>query len=160
MFLLGFPGGASSKEPACQSRRQDIVSVPGWGRPPGGGHGNPLQYSCLANPMDRGAWRATVHGVAKSWTRPHNLARTHMCATGFLPFSPCLGHIHDVWHSRGHFVTLRMEPNSKYAEQKGLGGPDDALELSHLPWEYLTSWTCENRPLFYLSHYFPGLCYL
>ena len=41
-------------------------SVPGSGRSPGGGHGNPLQYSCLENLMDRGAWRATVHGVAKS----------------------------------------------------------------------------------------------
>ena len=39
--------------------------IPGLGRSPGGGHGNPLQYSCLENPMDRGAWRATVHGVAK-----------------------------------------------------------------------------------------------
>ena len=44
-------------------------SVSGWGRSPGGGHGNPLQYSCLENPMDRGAWWATVHRVAKSWTQ-------------------------------------------------------------------------------------------
>ena len=87
-----------------------------------------------------------------------NLACMHMCTACFLPFSPCLEHIHDVWHSRGHFVTLRMEPNSKYTEQKGLGVPHDALELSHLSWEYLNSWTCENRPLFYLSHCFPGLC--
>jgi len=43
--------------------------IAGWGRCPGEGHGNPLQYSCLENPMDRGAWRATVHGVAKSRTR-------------------------------------------------------------------------------------------
>ena len=43
--------------------------IPGLGRAPGGGHGNPLQYSCLENPMDRGAWRATVHGVTKSWTQ-------------------------------------------------------------------------------------------
>ena len=46
-----------------------LGSIPGLGRLPGGGHGNPLQYSCLENPMDRGAWWATVHGVAKSWTR-------------------------------------------------------------------------------------------
>ena len=39
--------------------------IPGWGRSPGGGHGNPLQYSCLENPMGRGAWQATVHGVAR-----------------------------------------------------------------------------------------------
>ena len=44
-------------------------SVSGFGRFPGGGNGNPFQYSCLENPMDRGAWRATVHGVAKSQTR-------------------------------------------------------------------------------------------
>ena len=45
---------------------RDTGLIPGSGRSPGGGHGNPLQYSCLENPMDRGAWRATVHGVAKS----------------------------------------------------------------------------------------------
>ena len=43
--------------------------IPGLGRTPGGGHGNPLQYSCLENPMDRGAWWATVHGVTKSQTQ-------------------------------------------------------------------------------------------
>ena len=48
----------------------DSGSIPGWGRSPGGGHGNPLQYSCLENPTDRGAWRATVHRVSKSRTRP------------------------------------------------------------------------------------------
>ena len=48
---------------------RDLGSVPGLERSPGGGHGNPLQYSCLENPMDRGAWWAAVHRVAKSWTR-------------------------------------------------------------------------------------------
>ena len=48
----------------------DTGSIPGSGRSPGGGHGTPLQYSCLENPMDRGAWRATVQGVVKSRTRP------------------------------------------------------------------------------------------
>ena len=47
----------------------DMGLIPGSGRCPGGGHGNPLQYSCLENPMDRGAWRAAVHGVTKSWTQ-------------------------------------------------------------------------------------------
>ena len=47
----------------------DMSSIPGLGRFPGGGHGHPLQYSCLENPMDGRAWRATVHGVAKSQTR-------------------------------------------------------------------------------------------
>jgi len=47
----------------------DAGSIPGWGRFPVGGNGNPLQYSCLENPMDRGAWRTRVHGVMKSWTQ-------------------------------------------------------------------------------------------
>ena len=47
----------------------DVGLIPGWGRSPGEGNGNPLQYSCLENPMDGGAWQATVHGVTKSWTR-------------------------------------------------------------------------------------------
>ena len=47
----------------------DAGSIPGPGRSPGGGHGNPLQYSCLGNPMERGAWQGTVHGVTKSWTQ-------------------------------------------------------------------------------------------
>ena len=49
--------------------------IPGWGRSPEGGNGDPFQYSCLENPMDRGAWRATVHGVAKSRTRLSDLAQ-------------------------------------------------------------------------------------
>ena len=62
-----FLGDASGKEPACQcSRHTDMGSIPGPGRSPGEGNGNPLQYSCLENPMDRGAWRATVHEAPKS----------------------------------------------------------------------------------------------
>ena len=63
---LGFPGGSDGKESACNLG--DLGSIPGLGRSPGGGHSNPLQRSCLENPMDRRAWWATVHGVAKSWT--------------------------------------------------------------------------------------------
>ena len=60
-------GGASSKElPANVGDIRDAVLVPGSERSSGGGHGNPLWYSCLENPMDRGTWRATVHKVAKS----------------------------------------------------------------------------------------------
>ena len=61
---MGFLGGSDSKESACNAG--DLWSIPGLGRFPGGGHGNPLQYSCLENPTDRGACWATVHGVAES----------------------------------------------------------------------------------------------
>ena len=54
---------------------RDVGLIPGSGRAPGGGHGNPLQYSCLENPLDRGAWRATVHRVAKSQTQLSDLAQ-------------------------------------------------------------------------------------
>ena len=65
----GFPGDSVVKNPPVNAGDiGDSSSVPGWGRCPGGGHDNPLQYSCLANPMDKGAWQATVHGVAKRWT--------------------------------------------------------------------------------------------
>ena len=62
----GFFGGSDGKESACIVK--DVGSIPGSGRFPGEGNGNPLQYSCRKNPMDRGAWWATVHGVAKSQT--------------------------------------------------------------------------------------------
>ena len=64
-FVMGFAGGSEVKESACNAG--DLGSVSGMGRSSGGGHGNPLQYSGLENPMDRGAWWAAVHGVAKSW---------------------------------------------------------------------------------------------
>ena len=65
--VKGFPDGSDGRESACSAGEWDLI--PGSGRSPGGGHGNPLQCSCLENPMDRGAWRATVHGVAKSRTQ-------------------------------------------------------------------------------------------
>ena len=68
--VMGFPGGSDGEEPTCDTG--DPGSVPGLGRSPGEGHGNRLQYSCLGNPMDRGAWWAIVHGVTKSQTRPNN----------------------------------------------------------------------------------------
>ena len=68
--LMGFPGGSGSKESACNAG--DLGSIPGLGRSPGGGHVNPLQYSCLENPMDRGAWWTTVNGFTKSQTRLNN----------------------------------------------------------------------------------------
>ena len=73
---LGFPGGSEVKAPA--SNEGDLGLIPGSGRSPGEGNGNPLQYSCLKNPMDRGAWGATVHGVAKSQTRLSDFTSLHL----------------------------------------------------------------------------------
>ena len=70
----------SAKEFACSARAAgDAVTVPEWGRSPRGGPGNPLQYSCLGNPRDGGAWWATIHRVAKSQTRMKRLSmHTHI----------------------------------------------------------------------------------
>ena len=67
VMLQGFPGGSEVKASACNAG--DPGSIPGSGRSPGEGNGNPLQYSYLENPMDGGAWWATVHEAAKSQTR-------------------------------------------------------------------------------------------
>ena len=63
LAVRNFPGGLDSKESACNAG--DVGSVPGSERSPGEGNGNPSQSSCLGNPTERGAWQATVHGVAK-----------------------------------------------------------------------------------------------
>ena len=63
MYILGFPGGSDGRKSACNAR--DPGLIPGLGRSPGEENGNPLQYFCLGNPMDRGAWRATSMGVTE-----------------------------------------------------------------------------------------------
>ena len=66
---LGFPGGSVVKNPPANAGdAEDSVSISGSGRSPGGGNGNPFQYSCLENPVDKGAWWVTVHGVTKNQT--------------------------------------------------------------------------------------------
>ena len=69
---MGFPGGSDGKESACNSG--DLALIPGSGRSPGEENRYPLQYSCLENPMDRGAWQAAIHSVKKSRTRLKGLS--------------------------------------------------------------------------------------
>ena len=85
----GFPGGSEVKRSACNAG--DLGLIPGLGRSPGEGNGNPLQYSCLENPMEGRAWQATVHGVAKSWTRLSYFTSLHFSccrarALGYMGF--------------------------------------------------------------------------
>ena len=75
----GFSGGACGKESACNAGdARDVGSVPVLGRSPGAGNGHCVWCSCLENPMDRGAWRATVHRVAQSQIRLSDLAQRHI----------------------------------------------------------------------------------
>ena len=77
--------------PASAGDSRDAGSIPGSGRSPGGGLGHPLQYSCLENPIDRGAWQAIVHGVAKSQKRLRVCVGTHNAMIPFIlpPFEQC-----------------------------------------------------------------------
>ena len=83
---VGLPGGTEVKNSHANARNaREVDSIPGSERFPGEGNGNPLQYSCLVNSMDRGAWWATVHGVAKSHTQLSTHATYYICAQKSLP---------------------------------------------------------------------------
>ena len=95
MFLSvlrgGLPWWLSGKESVCNAG--DLGLIPGLGRAPGEGNGNPFQYSCLGNPMDRGAWRAAVRGVTKSQAQLSTKQQPPLLGRGFLegPWSPGCG---------------------------------------------------------------------
>ena len=96
----------------------DLGSIPGWGRAPGEGNGNPLQCSCLENPMDRGAWRATVHAVAKSWTRLRDFTFTSITAMVFpVDFKLWCQRIlwRVSWAARRSNLLIQKEINPKYS---------------------------------------------
>ena len=100
---VGFPGGLDGKESTCNVG--DLCSIPGLGRSPRGGYGNPLQYSCLENPMDGGAWRATVHGVKKSdmteWLS--TITHVNMASVLFIQFVFLeLYTAHVLWNGEGN----------------------------------------------------------
>ena len=77
VIVLESPGGSNGKESTCNAG--DLGSIPGSGRSPRGGNGNPLQYSCLEDSMDRGAWQTAVHRIAKSQTRLGDYTFTLLC---------------------------------------------------------------------------------
>ena len=84
---MGFPGGSDGKESACNAR--DAGLIPGLGRSPGEGNGYPLQYSCLENPMGRGAWWAAIYGVAQSRTQLKRLSSSSsICISEVIDISP------------------------------------------------------------------------
>ena len=116
---VGLPVGTRGKEPTCQSRRHKRRGFHPWpGRFPGGGHGNPLQYSCLENPVDRGAWWATAHRVTK------NRTHTHIPPQGWLSMP-------QEAPSNGNVLTF-------------VGKPAGSPPLTHC-WESLLAWV-PRRP--------------
>ena len=96
--------------PANAGDLRDAGLIPGWGRSPGGGNGSPLQYPCLENPMDRGAWLAAVHGVAQSQTRLSNLAPRLLGQPmhSILAVMPRLTTLGQTWSWRAELVTRQQ----------------------------------------------------
>ena len=124
LCLSGFPCSSVSKESACTA--EDAGSIPGLGRYPGEGNGNPVKCSCLENPMDRGTWRTTVHGVARV---RHSLATKpplplylssiplyfshmffiHLYTHGALGLLSCLGYFKNVAVKIGVHIFFKLE---------------------------------------------------
>ena len=100
MKILGFTGGSEAK--ASASNAGDLGWIPGSGKSPGEGNGNPLQYSCLENSIDGGAWWTTVHGVAKSWTQLSDFTFTLMRTARFIYM--CFNSVFCVVIFDGHFA--------------------------------------------------------
>ena len=116
---VGLPRWLSGKESTCQAG--DAGSIPGLGRSPGERNGNPLQYSCLGNPMDEGAWQTIVHGVAKSQTGLSNWITTLTPNSQAIPSPPCR-----EFHNLGAESWL-LEYNVKGKSQR----PESSSQNSH-----------------------------
>ena len=112
---MGFPGDPEVKASACNE--EDLGTIPGSGRSPGKGNGNPLQYSCLENPMDGGAWWATVHRVAKNWTWLSNFTLSYD-TNQFLEGTKKIWHRH---HSLEHLTSDEPTPVFLPGESQGWG---------------------------------------
>ena len=122
--------------PASSGDTRDSGSVPGLGGPPGGEHGNTLQYSCLENLMDRGAWWATVHRVTKSWTRVRQFS-TH---SGEFRYHPTV--LQGIEDFGGHILCAGpgSHPFQKGSQETGRQAPGMLLVLV-FP-SSLSTWVC------------------
>jgi len=117
----GFPGGSVVETlPANVGDTRDLGSIPGLGRSPGAGNGNSLQYSCLGNPMDRGAWWAPIHGVAKSRTR---LSSTTTTTAG------CNSPNRLVWLSLKLVVLINLQSESVRSTNDSMCSVKSSIQL-------------------------------
>ena len=107
MCVWDFPGGSEVKASACNVG--DLGSIPGSGRSPGEGISNPLQCSCLENPMDGGAWWATVHGAAKSRTRLSDFISLHFTSLTSLSVFNMYA-LFQIWEIFNHYLKMFFQP--------------------------------------------------
>ena len=155
----GFWGGTSGKQPACQRRRRKRHGFDPWvRRSPGRGHGNPLQYSCLENPMDRGPWQAAVHWLTKSQTLQMWLKHTTLFAIALsIPFSlwqedsPFLA----VWRWAGSLPLLQiLNCNSLVISNKPISGTEisDSLFVWGQQIQVQKGWNAANTQFTLFLH--------
>ena len=145
-------GLAVKNSPANAGDIRDTGSIPGSGRCPGGGHGNTLQYFCLENPRDRGAWWATVHGAAKSQTRLKQLsmhARTHTHTQRF--FLPRSKRLLISWLQSSSTVILETKKTKSVTTSTFF--PSICHEVMGLDAMILVFWTLSFNPGFLLSSF-------
>ena len=144
-MYVGFPGGFMVKNaPDSSGYTRDTSSIPGSAKSPGEENGNPLQYSCLENSRDRGAWQATVHGILKSQTQPSDWACTHKgklyspFVIGWVFFSEC--------QALAFFIDTetRSEGPVTSADRKGNASSAVSGTLSRLWLESAGSFLCSN----------------
>ena len=123
---------------------RDEALVPGLGRSPGGGHGNPLQYSCLENPTDRGVWQAIVHGVTKSrtWLKRLSIAHTHTSSSS-------QGKLQQKDRGRHETRPLRLKPHFSDPAPSPMSGRHALMSWDHLwlPGERLPARGCTGIPV-------------
>ena len=133
---MGFPGGSGVKSPPAKAG--DAGSIPGMGRYPGEENGNPHQYSCLENPMDRGAWQATVHGVTKSQTRLSNYTTTtiinfNICENKMPCPQPTIIFFQSLDYDKSDILNLWMTYSNKYYFEVSSVLFGDKKATLHLP---------------------------
>ena len=134
------------------AKAEDLGSIPGSGTSPGDGHGNPLQHSCLENPMDRGVWQATVHGVTKSWTR-----LTKQQALGLDPVEP--DPTPKTTQARGSSYVLRLRTRREGPQKsRREGGQEPASSCPS--WLRTSLLKFIRKTHFFLSHCCEGLPHL
>ena len=125
---MGVPGGSDGKKKKSAGNAGDPGSIPGSGRSPGAGNEYPLQYSCLENPMDRGAWQAIVHGVTKSQTQLNNNA-----TFTFMVSKPWA-----CWPSNfssKFYLKLTLEEGSRQVDERIPIIPDQTIYISYMTLE-------------------------
>ena len=137
--------------PAKAGGVRDAGSIPGSGRYPGGGHGNLLQCSCLENPMDRGAWWATIHRVAKGQTRlkqlsTHRTCHLFLCQCEVKATQLCLTLCNPIDYRVHGILQARILEWLAFPFSRGPSQPRDWTQVSCIAGEFFTSWATREAP--------------